>query len=179
MATAKKKAPAKSKQKGRAVRKRERKPQEAKHEPTDQTRAIVERLSLIQKLTHDEIGAVIGVSDVTLRKYYGDILRVAKGKTAASVLNSYLENCIGTRGRDAIIDDKGNVIRAAIAPRPGDVKAQTFYIDRFLGMGAKTEVDVNATVTVESPDLSDATDDELEALEALAARMAGGASRSH
>lgn len=157
---------------GRAAPKRERKPAEPKHEPTPQTRAIVERLALVSKLTHDEIGAVIGVSDVTLRKYYGDILRTAKGKTAAAVINSYLENCTGSKGRAAKLDEKGNVIEAAVPPRPGDVKAQTFYIERFLGMGPKSEVEHSGAVTVSGPNLSDLSDAELDQLEKLASRMA-------
>ena len=73
MASAKKKLMPAKKARGRtAVPKA---PPEPKHEPTEQTRAIVERASLTGKLTHDDIGALIGISDVTLRKYYPAELR--------------------------------------------------------------------------------------------------------
>lgn len=114
MAAAKKKPKAKAK----AAPKRERRPAEPKHEPTDQTRAIVERASLTGKLTHDDIGALIGISDVTLRKYYAAELRSGRDKTTVAVLNSFVKNCVGD------------------AKTPGDVNAQKFYLERFAGMGA-------------------------------------------
>lgn len=158
MAAAKKKPKAKAK----AAPKRERKPAEPKHEPTDQTRAIVERASLTGKLTHDDIGALIGISDVTLRKYYPAELRSGRDKTTVAVLNSFVKNCVGD------------------AKTPGDVNAQKFYLERFAGMTPKTEIDLKGQLTVsEGPDLSDASDAELEALEALAQRMAGKPERSH
>lgn len=132
MATAKKKAKPKLAKKSVA--------REPKHEPTPQTRATVERLALTQKLTHDEIGATIGVSDVTLRKYYQHELATARGRTTAAVLNSYLENCIGVKGRRAVVDANGNIIEAAVTPRPGDVNAQKHYLDRILGLAEKLEV---------------------------------------
>jgi hypothetical protein len=136
MAAAKKKPVKKAK----AAPKRERKPQEAKHEPTAQSRAIVERLALTGRLKHDEIAAVIGISDVTLRKYYATELATARGRTVAAVMNSYLENCIGTKGRKAVVDANGQVIEAAVAPRPGDVNAQKHFLDRVLGLAEKHEL---------------------------------------
>src|SRR5690242_16146929 len=70
-------------------------PPQPHHEPTQQTRAIVERAALTGKLTHDDIGALIGVSDVTLRKYYASELRNGKSKTTVAVLNSFVKNCVG------------------------------------------------------------------------------------
>ncbi len=173
-------AAAKKKAKGRAAQKRAkapRAPAEPKHEPTAQTRAIVERLALTQKLTHDEIGATIGISDVTLRKYYAHELATAKGRTTAAVMNSYLENCIGSKGRAAKVDGQGNVIEHAIPPRPGDVNAQKFYLERFAGMTPKSEVEHK--VQVSGPNLAGLSDDELDQLEALHARMAGDAGRAN
>lgn len=174
---AKKKAPPKKPPQSRS--KRGRGATEAKreakspHEPTPQTRAIVERLSLTGKLTHDDIGAVIGISDVTLRKHYAHELATSKGKTTAAVLNSYLENCIGTRGQAARLDADGKVIVPAVPGRPGDVNAQKFYLERFLGMNQKTETELSGSVKVSGPNLAALSDDELDQLEALNSRMAG------
>jgi hypothetical protein len=149
MAAAKKKPVKKAK----AAPKRERKPQEAKHEPTAQSRAIVERASLTGKLTHEDIAALIGISDVTLRKYYAAELRSGRDKTTVAVLNSFVKNCVG--------DEK----------RPGDVNAQKFYLERFAGMTPKTEIEHSGSVEVTGPDLAGLTDEQLDALDALAETM--------
>jgi hypothetical protein len=149
MAAAKKKPVKKAK----AAPKRERKPQEAKHEPTAQNRAIVERASLTGKLTHEDIAALIGISDVTLRKYYAAELRSGRDKTTVAVLNSFVKNCVG--------DEK----------RPGDVNAQKFYLERFAGMTPKTEIEHSGSVEVTGPDLAGLTDEQLDALDALAETM--------
>lgn len=158
MAAAAKKKP---KAKAKAAPKRERKPAEPKHEPTDQTRAIVERASLTGKLTHDDIGALIGISDVTLRKYYAAELRSGRDKTTVAVLNSFVKNCVGD------------------AKTPGDVNAQKFYLERFAGMTPKTEVEHSGAVKVTGPNLAGLSDDELDQLEALHARMAGKPASAH
>lgn len=158
MAAAKKKPKAKAK----APPKRERKPPgPPPHEPTDQTRAIVERASLTGKLTHDDIGALIGVSDVTLRKYYPNELRSGRDKTTVAVLNSFVKNCVG--------DQK----------TPGDVNAQKFYLERFAGMTPKSEVEHSGAVKISAPNLAGLSDDELDQLESLAGRMAGKPASAH
>lgn len=158
MAAAKKK-PAKVKAKRRARTAVPKAPPEPKHEPTDQTRAIVERASLTGKLTHDDIGALIGISDVTLRKYYPAELRSGRDKTTVAVLNSFVKNCVGD------------------AKNPGDVNAQKFYLERFAGMTPKSEVEHK--VQVSGPNLAGLSDDELDQLEALHARMAGEPTSAH
>lgn len=155
---------AKKKPKTKATRapKRERKPPgPPPHEPTAQTRAIVERASLTGKLTHDDIGALIGISDVTLRKHYANELKTGQAKTTVAVLNSFVKNCVG--------DEK----------RPGDVNAQKFYLERFAGMTPKSEVEHSGAVKISGPNLSALSDDELDQLEALAGRMAGDAKGAH
>lgn len=165
MSAAKKKKPARAKAKAKTKRRATtavpKAPAEPKHEPTDQTRAIVERASLTGKLTHDDIGALIGISDVTLRKYYAAELRSGRDKTTVAVLNSFVKNCVG--------DGK----------TPGDVNAQKFYLERFAGMTPKSEVEHSGKVQVSGPNLSGLTDDELEQLEALHARMAGKPASAH
>ena len=149
-------APAKKKPKpkAKAAPKRERKaPGLPAHEPTAQSRAIVERASLTGKLTHEDIAALIGISDVTLRKYYAAELRSGRDKTTVAVLNSFVKNCVG--------DDK----------RPGDVNAQKFYLERFAGMTPKTEIEHSGSVEVTGPDLAGLTDEQLDALDALAETM--------
>lgn len=156
MAAAKKKPKAKAKTRAKPKRAaKPAKPHEPKHEPTEQTRAIVERAALTGKLTHDEIGELIGVSDVTLRKYYARELAIGKAKTTVAVLNSFIKNCVG--------DTK----------RPGDVNAQKFYLERFAGMTPKSEVEHSGAVKLTGPNLGALTDDELDQLEALNSRMAG------
>lgn len=148
------------------AKKRKAKPADAapppiQHEPTKQTQTIVERAALTGKLTHDEIGELIGVSDVTLRKYYARELSVGKAKTTVAVLNSFIKNCVG--------DDK----------RPGDVNAQKFYLERFAGMNPKTEHEHSGAVTLTPPNLAALSDDELAQLDALSRRMAGKPTGPH
>lgn len=157
-----------------------KKPGPPPHEPTQQQRAIVERAALTGKLTHDEIGALIGVSDVTLRKHYATELAVGKNKTTVAVLNSFLENCIGVKPQAARKDEKGNIVMPAVPGRPGDVNAQKFYLERFADMVQKTEVDVKGKLALETPPLSKLSDDELEKLEKkLGSRMAVQPSSTH
>lgn len=54
------------------------------HKPTDQNRRTVESMAAYG-ITHDEIAAVIGVSDETLRKYYREELHLAATKANAKV----------------------------------------------------------------------------------------------
>lgn len=150
MAAAKKKPAPKPKRAARA-------PAEPKHEPSENTRAIVERAALTGKLTHDDIGQLIGVSDVTLRKYYAHELASGKAKTTVAVLNAFIKNCVGDKSR------------------PGDVNAQKFYLERFAGMHAKTEHEHSGAVKITGPNLAALSDDELDQLETLAGRMAGHA----
>lgn len=131
------------------------------HEPTSQSRAIVERAALIGKLTHDDIGALINISDVTLRKYYARELATGKAKTTVAVLNAFINNCVGGAGR------------------PGDVNAQKFYLDRFAGMHQKSELEHSGAIAVSSPNLAGLSDDELDQLESLHARIAGKPSSAH
>lgn len=164
MAAAKKKPAPKAKAKPQRKPKRRAQtavPGAPPHEPTDQTRAIVERASLTGKLTHDDIGALIGISDVTLRKYYPNELRTGRDKTTVAVLNSFVKNCVGD------------------AKRPGDVNAQKFYLERFAGMTPKTEVEHSGAVKISAPNLAGLSDDELDQLESLAGRMAGKPSSAH
>jgi hypothetical protein len=130
---------------------------ELKHEPSDQSRAIVERAGLTGKLTHDDIGELIGVSDVTLRKYYARELATGKAKTTVAVLNAFVKNCVG--------DSKTR----------GDVNAQKFYLERFAGMNPKSELEHSGAVKISGPNLAGLSDDELDQLETLAGRMAGHA----
>lgn len=144
-----------------ATKPKKRAPAEPKHEPSEHTRAIVERAALTGKLTHDDIGELIGVSDVTLRKYYARELATGKTKTTVAVLNAFIKNCVG--------DSKNR----------GDVNAQKFYLERFAGMNPKSEVEHSGAVKINGPNLAGLSDDELDQLEALNQRMAGKPAGAH
>ncbi len=57
------------------------------HIPTDENRLQVETAAGLG-LPHDQIGALIGISDVTLRKYYRRELDIGKAKASASIAKS-------------------------------------------------------------------------------------------
>lgn len=57
------------------------------HIPTDATRAQAESAAGLG-LPHDQIGALLGISDVTLRKYYKIELAVGKAKASAKIANT-------------------------------------------------------------------------------------------
>lgn len=54
------------------------------HKPTDKTRAEVSALASFG-IPQDDIGAYIGISHTTVRKYYGDEIKVATIKANANV----------------------------------------------------------------------------------------------
>ncbi len=112
------------------------------HTPTDTTRATVERAALLPKMTHDDIAALIGVSTPTLEKHYPDELRNGANRMHVQVTQSFLENVIGIpRGRPAkFADDGKTIIQHAIPPRPGNVDAQKFYLERLAGLVPQTNV---------------------------------------
>ena len=58
-------------------------PQEP-HQPTETTKAQVESAAGLG-LPHEQIGALIGISDKTLRKYYANELAIGKAKASAKI----------------------------------------------------------------------------------------------
>ena len=54
------------------------------HKPTDALRRQAEQASGLG-LPHDQICALIGISDETLRKYYGPELGIGKAKASAQI----------------------------------------------------------------------------------------------
>lgn len=86
-----------------------RKPGRPAHEPTDTTRRQVEMLKGLL-LKDDEIAAVIGICDETLRKYYGPELATGKAKVVAQVGNA--------------------LVRRALGDGPDAVNAAKFYLER-------------------------------------------------
>ena len=54
------------------------------HEPTDKTRGQVQQASGLG-LPHDQIAALIGISDVTLRKWYPTELALGKATACANM----------------------------------------------------------------------------------------------
>lgn len=63
------------------------------HIPTDVTKAQVETAAGLG-LPHEQIGALLGISDVTLRKYYKMELAVGKAKASAKVAQSLFNKAV-------------------------------------------------------------------------------------
>ncbi len=57
---------------------------QASHEPTEKTRAQAQSAAGLG-LPHEQIGALLGISDVTLRKYYDVELALGKATASASI----------------------------------------------------------------------------------------------
>jgi hypothetical protein len=57
------------------------------HEPTEKTRTQVQQASGLG-LPQEQIGALIGISDKTLRKYYATELALGKATASASIAKS-------------------------------------------------------------------------------------------
>lgn len=67
------------------------------HKPTDDLRRQIEQASGLG-LPHDQIAALVGISDETLRKYYGPELAVGKAKASAQVAKTLFNKA--TVGQD-------------------------------------------------------------------------------
>ena len=65
----------------------------AKHEPTDQTRRVAEQMSGLG-LPHEQIGAIIGIDDKTLRKYYQTELKIGKAKASSQVAKTLYDKAL-------------------------------------------------------------------------------------
>jgi hypothetical protein len=57
------------------------------HKPTKETRQRVREVSGLG-LPHEQIGALLGISDVTLRKYYDDDLQMGKAQASAKIADT-------------------------------------------------------------------------------------------
>jgi hypothetical protein len=64
------------------------------HKPTDDLRKQVEQAAGLG-LPHDQIGALIGISDETLRKYYGKELGLGKAKASATIAKTLFNKAQG------------------------------------------------------------------------------------
>ena len=64
------------------------------HKPTDDMRKQVEQASGLG-LPHDQIAALIGISDETLRKYYRAELGVGKAKASATIAKTLFNKAQG------------------------------------------------------------------------------------
>jgi hypothetical protein len=65
----------------------------AKHEPTDQTRRVAEQMSGLG-LPHEQIGAIIGIDDKTLRLYYQTELKIGKAKASSHVAKTLYDKAL-------------------------------------------------------------------------------------
>jgi predicted transcriptional regulator len=74
------------------------------HEPTEKDRRQVRVLSGMVGATHEEIAAVLGISEPTLRKYYREELDASPTEANAKVAQSLF--------RQATNPDKPNVVAA-------------------------------------------------------------------
>ena len=57
------------------------------HKPTEATRQQARDMAGLG-LPHEQIGALIGISDVTLRKYYEDDLQMGKAQASARIADT-------------------------------------------------------------------------------------------
>jgi len=64
------------------------------HEPTDKDRKQVTLMAGIG-LTHDQIAKIVGISDETLRKYYGEELATATARMNAQVAQNLFSMATG------------------------------------------------------------------------------------
>jgi hypothetical protein len=69
------------------------------HEPNDKDRDFVITM-VAHGVGHDEIARVIGISDVTLRKYYNEVLETGLVRAHAAVGHSLFLNAVGGVERD-------------------------------------------------------------------------------
>ena len=67
-------------------------PQKA-HEPTDETRRLVESSSGLG-LPHEQIGILVGIDDKTLRKYYRHELDMGKAKANGQIAKTLYSKAI-------------------------------------------------------------------------------------
>ncbi|MSQ98118.1 MAG: hypothetical protein EXR85_02295 [Xanthomonadales bacterium] len=72
------------------------------HKPTDDLREQVESASGLG-LPHDQVCALIGISDETLRKYYGPELGMGKAKASAQVAKSLFNKAVQQGDTTAMI----------------------------------------------------------------------------
>ena len=64
------------------------------HIPDDKTKAQVQQAAGLG-LPHEQIGALIGISDKTLRKYYATELALGKATASASIAKSLYNKALG------------------------------------------------------------------------------------
>jgi hypothetical protein len=64
------------------------------HKPTAETKQQAETLSGLG-LPHDQIAAIIGISDETLRKHYGTELRLGKARACATIADTLYNRARG------------------------------------------------------------------------------------
>jgi len=72
------------------------------HKPTEERRKQVEQASGLG-LPHDQIAALIGISDETLRKYYKTELAVGKAKASAQVAKTLFNKAVQQGDTTAMI----------------------------------------------------------------------------
>jgi len=63
------------------------------HKPTDDLRRQIEQASGLG-LPHDQVAALVGISNETLRKYYGPELAVGKAKASAQVAKTLFNKAV-------------------------------------------------------------------------------------
>jgi hypothetical protein len=72
------------------------------HKPTDDMRRQVEQASGLG-LPHDQICALISISDETLRKYYGPELGMGKAKASAQIAKTLFNKAVQGNDTTAMI----------------------------------------------------------------------------
>ncbi len=86
--------------------------------------ARIERMAAYG-INHDQIAAIVGISDETMRKYYREELDLGKAKTVARVADSLVEVAMS-----------------------GDVQAQKFFLSARGGWAEKQQQELSGSVEV-------------------------------
>lgn len=125
------------------------------HEPTDETRAQVRAL-VVAGINEPQIAAIIGVSEPTLRKYYADEIATGLDRTIANVANTLVQKALN-----------------------GDTASIIFFLKvrgKRYGWSERLEVTGAEGGAIEHK--HGLTDEAAADLDAIAARLTGGAGKA-
>jgi len=134
------------------------KPGPKPHQPDDRLRGLVKWLR-IAGYREDQVAEAMSVDAKTLRKHYRDELDHAKAQTDAMVTNSLVLNAVGGPQQDW---------------RQANVSAAIWYSKTRMGWREpRQEIEHSGVVGVYAPEkLKDLSDEELNALASIVARLA-------
>jgi len=130
------------------------------HEPTAQTRHMVRKMVVTGHFRQEHIAECLGINPITLRKYYRDELKRAKGEFVTNIVAVMELKAIG-----------GPPLNGAPNWREADASLLKFLAERVGGMVPIHKLHHSGTLGVFDP--SKLTDAELAQIEAIHAKLAG------